>query len=144
MENDFLVKYPHNSYPRETPCASLADAGVYRGFLIGAAYGVYFGTLELLTVNANKKEILRAVGKNAVIAAGGLACVLGLYSGAECTVKFIRGRNDFLNSTIAGFTTGGLVGFFATKTVRGAWTAAVFTGLVGSFIGKFGAQETLS
>lgn len=142
MENDFSLKYPHNSYPRETPCSALTAAGVYRGIFIGGAYGLYFGTLELLTATTYNKDLLKSVGKNAFVATGGLACVLGIYSGTECTAKFIRGRKDFWNSAIAGFTTGGFIGYASTKSVVGALPFAIFTGIAGSLLGRAGNQET--
>jgi len=141
MENDFAIRYPHNSYPRETPCSALAAGGVYRGLLIGGAYGVFFGSMEVLTAPVISKDLLKSVGKNMLIATGGFACALGTYSSMECTVKVIRGKQDFLNSTMAGFVTGGLFGYFATRSAKGGLSAAIFTATAGSIFGMVNKNQ---
>eukprot|EP00026_Physarum_polycephalum_P019580 Phypoly_transcript_21659.p1 GENE.Phypoly_transcript_21659~~Phypoly_transcript_21659.p1 ORF type:complete len:141 (+),score=13.85 Phypoly_transcript_21659:57-479(+) len=136
--------HSHKIYPviNEQPCSTAFASGVFAGTFLGGTYGLYFGTLELLTTPTIDKALIKDIGKHTLIAAGGMACMLAIYNGAECTAKHVRGRRDFLNSAIGGFFAGGIYGIFMNRALQGGLKTAVAGSLLGSLIGLFHSDPT--
>ncbi|GAB4841130.1 hypothetical protein Ancab_021874 [Ancistrocladus abbreviatus] len=93
----------------DIPCSSLAVDSVIRVGTAGAIWGLCSGPYDAtklgLTGLARASSVAKSVGKF------GVQCgfYAGVFSSARCVVQRLRGRNDWVNASIAGAVAGAAV-----------------------------------
>jgi hypothetical protein len=105
--------------------------GSCTGFIGGAG----IGALESLMLRAAQKEAftVRAMLLNAVQNGKQLAGLFGVYLGARCTLKAVRGKDDRLNIFTSGFL-GGLVYGLKYRQPKVVLASGVLTGIALTFL----------
>ncbi|GMI18003.1 hypothetical protein TrLO_g9064 [Triparma laevis f. longispina] len=107
-----------------THCGGRAAMGLVGGGVMGLGMGVFLGAMSDMTppvtvykgkevpqapIKEQARAVLRQTGEKSLYWCRNFAFITGVFSGSECIVEKIRGRNDVWNSTISGCVTGAAI-----------------------------------
>jgi len=99
-------------------CVTKAFISTVLGYGLGAAIGLFSASVSPnITAPGAKqqtaREVFRELKFSTLSYAKNFATVGLLIASIECAIESYRGKNDWKNQTLAGFATGGLIGFRA-------------------------------
>eukprot|EP00519_Triparma_laevis_P002493 CAMPEP_0182506528 /NCGR_PEP_ID=MMETSP1321-20130603/21461_1 /TAXON_ID=91990 /ORGANISM="Bolidomonas sp., Strain RCC1657" /LENGTH=210 /DNA_ID=CAMNT_0024712285 /DNA_START=202 /DNA_END=830 /DNA_ORIENTATION=+ len=107
-----------------THCGGRAAMGLVGGGVMGLGMGVFLGAMSDMTppvtvyrgkevptapIKEQARAVLRQTGEKSLYWCRNFAFITGVFSGSECIVEKIRGRNDVWNATISGCVTGAAI-----------------------------------
>ncbi|KAL3317122.1 hypothetical protein Ciccas_004229 [Cichlidogyrus casuarinus] len=99
-------------------CAFKAVISTVAGFAMGTVFGLFTASIDPMSeMFPNKtpttRQVLKEMYSRSISHGKNFAAIGFLFSTTECTIESYRGRSDLFNSTLSGFTVGGLLGFRA-------------------------------
>ncbi|KAL6771982.1 hypothetical protein ACKKBG_A28520 [Auxenochlorella protothecoides x Auxenochlorella symbiontica] len=117
------------SFPSDRPedCATRIGMGVASGAVTGAFLGAVasnWGDIPLVLRNKPLPALLRT--GNVMVNYGATLAVVGLtYSAVDCVAESLRGKQDWVNGSLAGLATGGVLGIRMGRIPVGIAAGAV-------------------
>jgi hypothetical protein len=131
---------------RRTNCDARLAHLLYRGMITGVIWTIAIDGYEHISrVQSGATNLnIGAMGRAAARNSGTFAIFLGTFGGVSCVAESLRGRKDWKNTFLGGFSSGLLLSMYPKTSqlpMRASLVTATICGTFASVFGEFSPNE---